>query len=620
MKNPRTTFFAIVSSVVVLGALAVPATAQPSPDNCPEAVPANEISRGMTGEGWTVDENRTRESFSAEVLGVLKNGLGPGRDIIIVDTSGEVIEDHDGIWAGISGSPIFVGDRLLGSVSFGLAFGPETVAGVTPATEMMKVLGYPTDESPAPMARRARLTHTLRERIAYSTGSDVSEVGSSVSQLKLPVSISGASNRQIDSIAQIFQRENLPLIPYAGSSSSGAAVQGSPATLRPGDNIAAALSYGDTTFAAVGSTTFVCGDRVMAFGHPFLWEGGTTMGINASNSIAVIHDPFGAYELATIEEGLGRLDQDRFAGVRGIFGPMPATIPVTSSVTALNTNRQRDGRTDVLVSEMLPFIAFNDVYGAILMTMDQYTEGSADMSWTVTGTTESGGSWSFTRSNMHSSEFGIADESSFEIVNFLSFIEANQFEPVEFTSFDFDVTADDEIKQYTITDVHVSKDGVRYKDKRRVKAQPGSQVFLRVLLSPHGEGDDKVVDLTVEVPARAKTDGYVEIRGGALSGVDAEICFYDPAACVSETGKKIKSFEDLLAFLGSRPKNNELIAKLRMGSGKVKSEAAETLDQVVFGEALVRVRIPGGCCGGGKRGGGAGPSMPPPSEEEPPIE
>jgi hypothetical protein len=613
--------FAIVSSAVVLGALTVPATAQaPSPDNCPEAVPADQIVRGMTGKGWTVDEGRTRKSFSAEVLGVLENALGPGRDMIIVDTSGEVIEDHNGIWAGISGSPIFVGDKLLGSVSFGLAFGPETVAGVTPATEMMKVLGYPTDQSPAPMARRARLTHTIRERIAYSTGSDVSEVSNSVSQLKLPVSVSGASNRQIDSIASVFQRENLPLIPYAGSSASGAAVQGSPATLRPGDNIGTALSYGDTTFAAVGSVTFVCGDRVMAFGHPFLWEGGTTMGINASSSIAVIHDPFGAFEMGTIDEGLGRLDQDRFAGVRGVFGPMPSSIPVTSSVTALNTNRQRDGRTDVLVSEMLPFIAYNDVFGTILMTMDQYTEGSAEMSWTVTGTTESGGAWSFTRSNMHSSEFGIADESSFEIVNFLSFIEANQFEPVEFTSFDFDVTADDEIKQYTITDVHVSKDGVQYKDKRRIKAQPGSEVFLRILLSPHGEGDDKVVDLTVQVPARARTDGYVEIRGGALSGVDAEVCFYDPAACVSETGKKIKSFDDLLTFLGSRPKNNELIAKLRMGGGKVKSEAAETLDQVVFGEALVRVRIPGACCGGRNRGGGSSGGKPGPVEEEPPVE
>lgn len=619
MKNARTIFSAFVSLTVLLGALTLPATAA-SREDCPEAVPADQITRGMQGEGWTVDEGRNRETFSAEVLGVLTNGLGPGRDIIVVDTSGPVIDRHGGIWAGISGSPIFVGDRLLGSVSYGLAFGPETVAGVTPGTEMMKVLNYPTDDSGGPVARRAFLPRPMRERIAYSTGSDLSDVGSSVRQLKLPVSVSGAPREVIQSIGHIFKRENLPLIPYAGNSAAATAVQGSPGRLQPGDNIAAALSYGDTTFAAAGSVTFVCGDRVMAFGHPFLWEGGTTMGINAATSIAVIEDPLGPFEMASIDEGLGSLDQDRFAGVRGMFGPMPPTIPVTSSVTALNTDRQRDGRTDVLVSEMVPFIAFNDVYGTILMTMDQYTEGSADMSWTVTGKTESGQDWSYTRENMHSSEFAISEEASFEIVNFLTILETNQFEPVEFTSFDFDVTADDEIKQYTITDVHVSKNGNGYVDKRRIKAAPGAKVFLRVILTPHGEGKDRNVDLSVRVPSGARTGGYVEIRGGGLSAIDSEICFFDPTACVQETGKKIKSFEDLLAFLETRPKNNELIAKLRMGFGKVKSEAAETLDQVVFGEALVRVRIPGACCGGGGGRGRRGSGARPVPEAEPPVE
>jgi hypothetical protein len=119
----------------------------------------------------------------------------------------------------------------------------------------------------------------------------------------------------------------------------------------------------------------------------------------------------------------------------------------------------------------------------------------------------------------------------------------------------------------------------------------------------------------VLVPTNAKTDAFIEIRGGGLSGADAEVCFYDPAACVEATGKKVKSFDDLLALLQNRPKNNDLIAKLRMGNGKVKSEAMETLDQVVFGEAFVQVRIPGACCSsGGSRGGGVEPTP-----EGPPV-
>ena len=87
-----------------------------------------------------------------------------------------------------------------------------------------------------------------------------------------------------------------------------------PARLRAGDSFAAAMSLGDITVAGIGTTTFVCDGRAVAFGHPFNWTGDTTMAIRAADTITIVEDPiFGSYKLANVAESLGTLTQDRLA-------------------------------------------------------------------------------------------------------------------------------------------------------------------------------------------------------------------------------------------------------------------------------------------------------------------
>ena len=72
--------------------------------------------------------------MGAEVLGILRDGVGPGRDIIIVEPAGPVVTQAGGLWAGASGSPVFFrdrgrDDRLAGAIAYGLAGGASTLAG-----------------------------------------------------------------------------------------------------------------------------------------------------------------------------------------------------------------------------------------------------------------------------------------------------------------------------------------------------------------------------------------------------------------------------------------------------------------------------------------------------------
>ena len=98
----------------------------------------------MKGTAVSVTRGRTLSTFDAEVLGVLKDAVGPGRDIIVVDLSGSAVTAAGGLWAGASGSPVYFRsggrDRLAGAIAYGLAGGGSTLAGLTPAQDMVDVL------------------------------------------------------------------------------------------------------------------------------------------------------------------------------------------------------------------------------------------------------------------------------------------------------------------------------------------------------------------------------------------------------------------------------------------------------------------------------------------------
>ena len=108
---------------LVAGLLAAPASAAPIPDGAglPGNPPTSSVTPGMTGQGLTVVRGATPQPFAVEVLGVLENGIGAGRDMIIIEASDlpgrQVISAGGGIWAGMSGSPVYINGKLLGAVA-----------------------------------------------------------------------------------------------------------------------------------------------------------------------------------------------------------------------------------------------------------------------------------------------------------------------------------------------------------------------------------------------------------------------------------------------------------------------------------------------------------------------
>src|SRR5687768_2073306 len=126
-KNPRLPLLA--AALAWLAIATISAT--------PARMPIDEVRPGMTGIGRTVFEGDEIQEFKVQIVGILRNVLGPSRNLILARLEGGPLA-QTGVIAGMSGSPVYIDGRLVGAVSYSLgAFSKEAIAGITPIDEMI---------------------------------------------------------------------------------------------------------------------------------------------------------------------------------------------------------------------------------------------------------------------------------------------------------------------------------------------------------------------------------------------------------------------------------------------------------------------------------------------------
>jgi hypothetical protein len=149
--------------------------------------------------------------------------------------------------------------------------------------------------------------------------------------------------------------------------------------------------------------------------------------------------------------------------------------------------------------------------------------------------------------------------------------------------------------------------GGEYSERRRLRAEPGDKIGMRVVLLNFEETDERKVELEIRLPSKGRGESVIEISGGAAGGASDE-CFFFGEDCGGN--EEVDSLEALIASLENAPHNNELLARLRGGRKfKVTAEDSDVLDQVVSGFKRVRIRLKRG--GGGGGGAISGPKPPP---------
>jgi hypothetical protein len=586
MRGWTARFSALVAPVAVAAfAWTGPALAAP-PNPCASVMPLADVTAGMVGTGWTVTQGTDPGTFDVEVLGVVPGLVAPGRDVIVAKISGPVVDEGGGVWFGMSGSPVYVGSDLIGAVAYGFSLGPSDIVGLTPAQDMLTIAGYPASTA-RKLGARVPLSRSMRTVIARSTGAALATVDDSLVRLKIPVSVSGVSSDRMAPIKKLLARRNVAAIPYAGSAVSASAVS-SIDSLVPGGNFAAALSYGDITIAGVGTTTYVCDGMALAFGHPLLLTGKSGLGAGGADAVAIVKDPvLSAFKLANVTAPLGKLDQDRIAGVRAVDGEV-TTIPVESAVSSLDTGLARVGQTDVVLASEFPILAFTHVFANIDTVFDAIGAGSSTTQWTINGTHADGSPWQLHLANQYSSEYDISIDSSIDMLSELETIAFNPFEKAKFTGVEATVSVEDTPRYYELTDLLVCRRGV-CAETDTISGRRGQTIRLQAILTPSDGSDPETVDFAFTIPERARAGALIEI--GDSPGFP-QFCFA-PDRC----DKVVDSFARLLQVLRRQKPNNLLLGTLRAGErGSVRERQTEVFDRVVVGSKWVSVFLPGDCC------------------------
>ena len=81
----------LLTAAVAAGLVAVTLPGIAAAD-CEPVLPVADVTTGMTATGWTVAQGRTPLPFDVEVLGVATDGLGPGRDLIVVEVASPEVD------------------------------------------------------------------------------------------------------------------------------------------------------------------------------------------------------------------------------------------------------------------------------------------------------------------------------------------------------------------------------------------------------------------------------------------------------------------------------------------------------------------------------------------------
>lgn len=575
-------------------------------DPCPTAVPVGEVHAGMQGEGLTVVRGSTPQPFNVEVLGVLPGALGPGRDLIIVEVSdvpgGHVIDQGGGIWAGMSGSPVYLGDQLLGAVAYGFTSSPSPIGGVTPAADMYSILSLPTagenSDATHPTAtqdpERIAVPGEMSARIA-ATGA---RAGTTLERLPLPLSVSGLESARMARLQADADTAGLDIIVYPGGQATPTNTTAPIAQPLPGGNFASVLSYGDFSAAGVGTTTAVCDDQALAFGHPMQLAGASTYGANDADSLTIVRDNvLGSFKMANITATLGVVDQDRAAGIRAQLGAAPVTTPVTSTIDAVDIGRSRTGTTQVAAQAFLPTVALFGTFGAYDSVFEEIGDGTATNAWTITGTRAAGEPFTLSRANQWASLTDVVADPTLDFAFTVDGLLHNKFEPVTIDNITYTSSVSSTVRRLQVVDALLSVNGGPYdRPDDSVDLPAGALLRVRAVLQPYGGGDQSTVVLPLRVPAGTNGRvGTLTLFGGPdTQSSNQTACLLSPTGCTATA--PANSLDDYLTGIANVPRNDDLSLTLTLNPPQGTGAPATTTttqpqDQVVTGQRTFSVNV-----------------------------
>jgi hypothetical protein len=498
MKAPQLA----IAVAAVVGLLAAAPSAQTP------FLSVDDIRPGMQGVGQTVFQGDRLEDFKVHILGVLRDVVGPRRDLILARLEGGPLA-KTGVIAGMSGSPVYVDGKLIGAVSYALGqFATEPIAGITPIAEMTDAAALaPTTPGTRPVAitwpptpqdltaiwnrdlGRARPfvdDASQATLVGAANGGLSARMGTMLQPIAVPLVSAGLSADVLAPVTDaLTSRGFLPV--SAGSASQSPTPVSATRKLRPGDAMGVVLMSGDFVLGATGTVTHVDGDRIYGFGHPLYNLGPTQFPLTHADVQVVLPSLLQSSKIASFGEVIGTLQQDRATAVSGRLGKGPTMIPV-----ALTLNSDRAGRRtfnfdvvkDVTFTPLLTYLAIANV-------LTSYERNAGPSSFTVRGTATIREHGDIAFEDIFTGDQPAGGAAAY-VAGPLTFLLKNASEQVDVEKMSFTIDASEQSQTARIERVWLDTD----------RPRAGREVNVKVLLRTF-KGEELVKSIPIEIPANA---------------------------------------------------------------------------------------------------------------------
>lgn len=446
-----------------------------------EILEYSKLKKGMEGEGKTIFKGTTIETFKFKILGFLEN-FSPGKNLIIAELFAPELEGI-GVIAGMSGSPVFINGKIIGSVSYGFNFSKKPIAGITPIEDILKVKDYDTPEYTIEISdikvkfdkQNLKNIKNILKREMISRINPASDDG------VLPIGLLSTSRGILGQADKLLR----PLFTPSNNLKLDSAKQEKPkamGSIRGAEAVSIPLVRGDFEYSSSGTVTYTDGKKVYLFGHPFFNLGRVEFPMHKAEVVSVVPSYQESFKLSSTREMIGTITQDRFSAVMGEMGKTPYMIPLQ----IFFSNRNRKFNVEMINHPLLtPAMVQLSVANIFLTEIQQYGFNSIKVDGKIFIENEK---------NIIINDLFSGGNSYNEFADLLLainfFVMNNKEKQIKIQKMDFNVDVSETVKRGEISSVLINKNEFR----------PGELMDIKIIMK-NDRGSMSTESIRLKAPA-----------------------------------------------------------------------------------------------------------------------
>ncbi len=521
-----------------------------------EILPTDQLESGMEGIGKTVIRGTEIEEFDVEVLSIVDEP-GLNHDLILIETSGEVIEETGGISSGMSGSPIYIDDQLIGAIGYGWQMADHKIGLVTPIESMLEIFEFDDlIEEEIDLSTPLEIGNNTYDKLEFSYDSeeDVGEQTLLFTPVETPLMVSGLSGRSMDMVDDMFAEHNVELAPFSGG---GVSNLEDDIDLQPGSAVAAQLVRGDIDISAVGTMTYRDDDKILAFAHPFLSQGESEYMLSSAYIHQMITSVNMPFKIGSPAQLRGTVTQDRAAGIAGRIDQFPKIVTMEINVIDRNIGRERSFHLEIIQNEdFLDELSIVAALQAIDNTIDRRGQGISKVNMEILANNIEENIIS--KENYFYSDNDIAAASLLDYITFINLITNNPYQEINLANIKLDIEVEDSNRIALVEDIQLSQE----------EAVAGEVVEAEIFLQPYrSEVISKEVE--IQIPENVKPGTFDIV---AFSGQEANYDRLYRMQYEEEEQSEINSMSDIINLFEEQLKNNQLLVEMIPHYGHYENE------------------------------------------------